>query len=74
MSSSAPQKEPKITKADLEQKLRNLQGGVEESVASRRQKIIGSGIAIFVMMMLLAYVIGRRAGHKRSTVVEIRRF
>ena len=36
----------KVTKADIEQKLRNLQGDVEGKIASQRQKIIGAVAAV----------------------------
>ena len=64
----------KVTKADIEQKLRNLQGDVEQKIASQRQKIIGAAIAAGVVTILLAFVLGRRSGKKKNTVVEIRRY
>ncbi len=70
---SAPSR-GKVSKADIEQKLRNLQGGVEERIASQRQKIIGAAVAVGVLTILLAFLLGRRAGRKKNTVVEIRRF
>jgi hypothetical protein len=64
----------KITKADIEQKLRNLQGDVEEKIASQRQKIIGAAVAVGVLTILVTFFLGRRSGKKKNTVVEIRRF
>jgi hypothetical protein len=64
----------RVSKADIEQRLRNLQGGVEETIASQRQKIIGAAVAVGVLTILLAFVLGRRSGRKKNTVVEIRRF
>jgi hypothetical protein len=64
----------KITKADIEQKLRNLQGDVEGKIASQRQKIIGAVVGVGVLTILIAFLLGRRSGKKRNTVVEIRRF
>jgi hypothetical protein len=64
----------KITKADIEQKLRDLQGDVEGKIASQRQKIIGAAVAVGVLTILLTFFLGRRSGKKRNTVVEIRRF
>jgi hypothetical protein len=64
----------KVTKADIEQKLRNLQGDVEGKIASQRQKIIGAAAAVGALTIILAFLLGRRAGKKRNTVVEIRRF
>jgi len=64
----------KVTKADIEQKLRNLQGDVEHKIASQREKIIGAAIAAGVVMIVLTFLLGRRSGKKKNTVVEIRRY
>jgi hypothetical protein len=64
----------KVTKADIEQKLRNLQGDVEQKIASQRQKIIGAAIAAGVVTIVLTFLLGRRSGKKKNTVVEIRRY
>jgi hypothetical protein len=70
MSVARPEK---VTKADIEAKLRKLQGGVEEQVMSQRQKIIGAGVAVAVLALLISYLLGRRRGKRKTTVVEIRR-
>ena len=64
----------RITKHDIEQRLRAVQGGVEESIASRRQKIIAAGVAAAVLTLMISYLLGKRVGRSKSTVVEIRRF
>ena len=64
----------KISKSDIEQRLRDLQGGVEQKITSQRQKIITAAIAAAVITVLLSFVLGKRAGRKKNTVVEIRRF
>jgi hypothetical protein len=63
----------RVTKADVEAKLRKLQGDVEGKVMSQRQKIIGAGIAAAVMALFIAYLLGKRRGKRKTTVVEIRR-
>jgi hypothetical protein len=72
----APRHTPpgRITKHDIEQRLRAVQGGVEESIASRRQKIIAAGVAAAVLTLMISYLLGKRVGRSKSTVVEIRRF
>jgi hypothetical protein len=62
-----------ITRDDLEAKFRELEGGAREQVASARTTFItAGGIAVFIVL-LLVFLLGRRAGKQRSTVVEIRR-
>jgi hypothetical protein len=63
----------RITRDDLEAKLRELEDGAREQVASTRTTLISAGgVAVFVVL-LLVFLLGRRAGKQRSTVVEIRR-
>jgi hypothetical protein len=64
----------RITKSDIEAKLRAVQGGVEESIASRRQKIIAGGVAVAVLLLLISYLLGRRVGRSKSAVIEVKRF
>ena len=62
-----------ITKADLESKLRELQGGVDETRESAMSTIITVGAVVAVGVVAVAFLMGRRRGKKRSTVVEVRR-
>ena len=66
-------RQPKVTRADLEAKFRQLQGEVEEKVLDQRTKIIGAVATISVLALVIAYLLGKRKGSRRSTVVEIRR-
>ena len=70
MSTPGPDR---ITRDDIEASLRGIQTGVEGKVRSQQQKIIrGAGLAAVVVVVLI-FVLGRRSGRKRSTIVEIRR-
>jgi hypothetical protein len=64
----------KVTKADIEQKLRNLQGDVERKIVSQRQKIIAGAAALGALTIIIAFLLGRRSGKKKNAIVEIRRF
>ena len=63
----------KITPADIEAKLRNVQGQVDAVKEDSKKKmgLIGGGVA--VLLLLVIYLMGRKAGKKKSTVLEIRR-
>jgi hypothetical protein len=74
MTASRQSPSGKVTKADIEQKLRTVVGGVEESIASRRQKIIAGGVAAAVLLLLISYLLGRRVGKAKSAVIEVRRY
>jgi hypothetical protein len=59
---------------DLERKFRELQSDVVGTVGAEvRSYAIAAGAVLFISVITVAYVVGRRRGRKRSTVVEIRR-
>lgn len=65
--------QPKITRADIEAKFRQIQGDVETGVESGRDigkigMIVGAVVAVGVI-----YILGRRHGRKKRTIVEIKR-
>ena len=64
---------PRITRHDLEDKFRELEGGAREQVESARSTVVTAGVVAALILLLLAYLLGTRKGRKRSTVVEIRR-
>lgn len=63
----------RITRADLESKLRELSGDVEHDVERARPTLLSGAAAGVLVLVLLAYLFGRRGGRRRSAVVEIRR-
>ena len=62
-----------ITRADLEDKFRELEGGVRDQAESARSTAIAAGVIAALLLLLVAFLFGTRKGRKRSTVVEIRR-
>lgn len=70
-ASRAPQ--TRISRDDLEDKFRELEGGAREQAESARSTLITAGVVAALLLLLLAFLLGTRKGRKRSTVVEIRR-
>ncbi|HVM03009.1 MAG TPA: hypothetical protein VM263_10105 [Acidimicrobiales bacterium] len=62
-----------VTRATIEAKLREIRGEVETTTESARPYAVVAGIAAAVVVVGVAYVLGRRKGRKRTTVVEVRR-
>jgi hypothetical protein len=62
-----------IRLADIESKLRALDDDVRGKVASKRNTIILGAVATAIVVLLMAYLFGKRSGRKKSTFVEIRR-
>jgi hypothetical protein len=67
----APQK--KITRDDIETKLRELAGDVDFQVDAAKPKLLAGAVGAAILALLIAYLLGRRGGKSRSAVVEIRR-
>lgn len=62
-----------ITPRQIEDKFRELQGEVDETAEGAKSKVIAIGAAVAIGIVVVAFMIGRRRGRKRTTVVEIRR-
>jgi UDP-N-acetylmuramyl pentapeptide phosphotransferase/UDP-N-acetylglucosamine-1-phosphate transferase len=62
-----------ITRADIEAKLGQIrdaaQSGTEQAKGASRMV----GVAVVVVVVVGAYLVGRRRGRKRRTIVEVRR-
>lgn len=63
----------KITRDDLEAKFREVKGGVDERTKAAKDTMMPFAIAGGVLLLFLVYILGKRVGKKKSTVVEIRR-
>ena len=66
-------KQPRITKADIEQKLAEIGGEVDEQVSNTRQIAITAGVVVLAVVVAGVFLLGRRRGRKLTTIVEIRR-
>lgn len=65
--------EKKITKADLEAKFRALQGDVKGKVDDKKQTMVTVAAGAGILLMLIVFLLGKRSGKKKTTLVEIRR-
>ncbi len=62
-----------ITRADIESKMREIQGGTEAGAEAAKGAGIAAVVGLALVGILVAYLLGRRRGRKRRTFVEIRR-
>lgn len=65
--------EGRITRADIEGKLRDMRGEVEEKTEAAKAPIMAIGAGVAGVIVIAAFLFGKRRGRRRSTVVEIRR-
>jgi hypothetical protein len=63
----------KITRDDIEAKLQELRGEVDQRAEAAKVPAIAVAIGIAVVAIDGAYLLGRRRGKRRQTVLEIRR-
>lgn len=66
--------EPKISKQDIENKIRALQTELSGRASDKKQSIIAIGSAVATVVVVIAYLLGRRSGRRRGSRVEFRRF
>ena len=66
--------EERITRQDLEAELRAKAGETDGSIGDRRSSLALATAVAVTVVVAVAYLVGRRAGRRRSTVVEVRRF
>ncbi len=62
-----------ITRADIEAKLREIGGEVDEQLTSTKQLAITAGAIAVGLVLAGVFLLGRRKGKKLTTIVEIRR-
>jgi hypothetical protein len=62
-----------VTRATIEAKLREIRGEVDTTTESARPYVMMAGIAAAVVVVGMAYLMGKRKGKKKTTLVEVRR-
>ncbi len=63
----------RITRADIEGKLRDMRGEVEETAEAAKAPIMAIAAGVAAVVVIAAFLLGKRRGRRKSTVVEIRR-
>jgi hypothetical protein len=62
-----------IRRSDLEAKMRELQGDVTQTAEAATTTLVTIGAVVAVSIVAIAFLLGRRKGRRRTTVVEVRR-
>ncbi len=69
----ATETETLSSKEDLRETLQGFQAGLRGAIDDRRQTLVTVGAVVGVTVLVVAYLLGRRVGRRRTTFVEIRR-
>ncbi len=64
---------PRITRDDIEQGIRDVSGEITGQAQAAAPRIIPVAVGASLLLLFIAYLIGKRVGTTKSTVVEIRR-
>ncbi len=62
-----------VRRSDIEAKLREIKGEVDTTATAAKPAAMTVAAVAVVALLGAAYLLGRRKGKKKSTVVEIRR-
>ena len=65
--------EQRVTRDDIEAKLRAIQTDVVDRVESKRSTVLTGVSVAAVLLLIIVYLLGRRTGKRKTTIVEIRR-
>lgn len=65
--------EGKVTIGQIQDRLKALRNDSEQAVKQSQPMLLTVGGAVVVAVIAIAFLLGRRRGKKRATVLEIRR-
>ncbi len=63
----------RITRGDIEAKLREMRGDVEQTAEAAKVPILAIAGGVAAAVVVVTFLLGKRRGRRKSTVVEIRR-
>ncbi len=63
----------KVTRADIEAKVAEIEQRLQGSAERAKPPIFATGIVMTVIVILVAYLFGKRIGAKKTTIVEVKR-
>lgn len=64
----------KITRDDIEAKLRELTGDVDDRAEAAKGTVVAVGAVVAAAVVIGVFLFGRSRGRKKTTVIEVRRF
>jgi hypothetical protein len=63
----------RITPEDIRAKLGDIQGEAREQVDEAKNQLVAVGAGVALVLLILAFMLGRRGGRRASAVIEVRR-
>jgi F0F1-type ATP synthase membrane subunit c/vacuolar-type H+-ATPase subunit K len=62
-----------ITRDDIKGKLGEIQGEAQDQVQGARNQLLAAGLLVGLVLLIAAFLLGRRGGRRSSAVIEVRR-
>lgn len=63
----------RVTPEDIRSKLTEIQGEATEQVEAAKNQVIAVGVLVGILLLIIAFLLGRRGGKRASAVIEVRR-
>ena len=63
----------RITPQDLQNKLQAFQDGIQGKVDEKRNTLVTAGATAGLLLLLIFFLLGKRSGKRKTTIVEIKR-
>ena len=73
MAKAVPAGSGRITREDLEQRFTAVQDTLRGKVRDRKQTLISAVSVTAILILLIVFLLGKRSGKRKTTLVEIRR-
>jgi len=62
-----------VTRADIEAKLAQIKGVTDDTTEVAEGAAKTGLVVAAIAVVVIAFLLGRRRGHKKSTIIEVRR-
>lgn len=62
-----------VSRDDIEAKFREIKGEVADTAESAKGTLLTVGAAVAVVVVIGIFLLGKRRGKKKTTIVEVRR-
>ncbi len=63
----------RISRDDIKAKLGEIQGDALEQVEGTKNQLLAVGAGVGLLLLIVAFLLGRRGGRRSSAVIEVRR-
>lgn len=63
----------RITRDDIRNKLADIGGEATTTVEGAKNQLVAVGAGVGLVLVILAFLLGRRGGMRKSTIIEVKR-